>query len=253
MYHLASTRPGVQLLKDNLKYCFDLDGTLCTNTWGRYDKAEPFLDCIKQVNHLYDTGHIIKIYTARGMTSGKDWTVLTKKQLANWGIKHHELIMNRKPSADIVVDDIAINAEDWRKEFNKEYGTGLICGAFDIIHPGYIDMFSDVKSKCKKLLVALQDDPTIDRPEKDKPVQSYTDRKKILMAIQYIDEIIEYNTEAELYEILKSDVYDVRILGTDYKNKDYNGKDLNRPVYWHARKHRYSASSLKRKIAESLK
>ena len=186
------------------------------------------------------------------MTSGTDWTTLTEKQLANWGIKYHELIMNRKPSADIVIDDIAINAEDWRRDINKEYGTGLICGAFDIIHPGYIDMFSDAKSKCKKLLVALQDNPTIDRPEKDMPVQSYNNRKKILMAIQYVDEIIEYNTEADLYEILKSDVYDVRVLGTDYKDKDYNGKDLERPVYWHSRKHSHSASGLKRKIARSI-
>ena len=101
--------------------------------------------------------------------------------------------------------------------------------------------------------MALQDDPTIDRPEKDKPVQNYEDRKKIIMALQYVDEVVEYSTESELYEILKSDIYDVRILGTDYADKDYNGKDLNRPVYWHARKHNYSASSLKRRIAESLR
>ena len=236
-----------------MKYCFDLDGTLCTNTWGKYDDAEPLLDCIKQVNYLYDSGHIVKIYTARGMSSGTDWTELTEKQLVNWGIKHHELIMNRKPSADIIIDDIAINAEDWRKEINKEYGTALICGAFDIIHPGYIEMFSDVESKCKKLLVALQVDPTIDRPEKDKPVQSYEDRKKIILAIRYVNDVVEYSTEADLYEILKSDIYDIRVLGTDYKNKDYNGKDLDRPVYWHSRKHNYSASGLKRRIAESLK
>ena len=64
---------------------------------------------------------------------------------------------------------------------------------------------------------------------------------------------MEYNTEAELYEILKSDIYDIRVLGTDYKDKNYNGKDLNRPVYWHFREHDHSASGLKRKIAESLK
>ena len=124
-------------------------------------------------------------------------------------------------SADVIVDDIAINANEWRAKIAKEYGTGLICGAFDIIHPGYIDMFADIKSKCAKLLVALQDDPTVDRPEKDKPVQSFSDRKKILMSIKYIDEVVEYNTEAELYEILKSQVYDVRVLGTDYKDKNY--------------------------------
>lgn len=235
------------------KYCFDLDGTLCTNTWGKYDEAKPFFDCIAEVNRLYNEGNVIKIFTARGTTSKIDYTELTKKQLESWRCDYHELIMNVKPSADIIIDDIAINASEWRQQINKQFGRGLICGAFDIIHPGYIDMFADIKSNCSRLIVALQDDPTIDRPEKDKPVQSYSDRKKILMAIKYVDEIIEYNTESELYEILKSDSYDVRVLGTDYKNKNYNGKDLARPVYWHKRNHKHSASSLKRKIAESLK
>ena len=236
-----------------MKYCFDLDGTLCSNTWGDYESAEPFIDCIQHVNKLYDEGHTIKIFTARGMSSGTDWTKLTLEQLHGWDLNFHELIMNTKPSADVIVDDIAINALDWRREINKDHGTALICGAFDIIHPGYIEMFSDVKSRCKRLIVALQDDPTIDRPEKDKPVQSSDDRKKIIQAIRYVDDVVEYNTEAELYEILKSDIYDIRVLGTDYKDKNYNGKDLNRPVYWHSREHDHSASGLKRKIAESLK
>ena len=235
-----------------MKYCFDLDGTLCTNTWGRYEEAELFLDCIAYVNQLYDAGHTIKIYTARGMSSGTDWTDLTEKQLTNWGVKYHELIMNSKPSADVIIDDIAINAADWREEINKEYDSGLICGAFDIIHPGYIEMFADAKTKCRKLIVALQDDPTVDRPEKDKPVQSYPDREKIIKAIRYVDTVVGYNTEAELYEILKSNIYDVRILGTDYIDKDFNGKDLKRPVYWHKRKHAHSTSGLKRKIAKSV-
>ena len=98
----------------------------------------------------------------------------------------------------------------------------------------------------------MQDDPTIDRPHKDKPVQSYEDRKKILLALQDVDEIVEYNTEAELHEILKSNIYDVRILGSDYIDKDFNGKDLGRKIHWHARAHSYSASGLKRKIAESV-
>lgn len=236
-----------------MKYCFDLDGTLCTNTWGNYNKAEPFQDCIEEVNRLYDEGNIIKIFTARGTTSKKDWTEMTKNQLSTWNVKYHELIMNIKPSADVIIDDIAINALDWREKINKKYESGIICGAFDIIHPGYIEMFKDAKSVCKKLIVALQDNPRIDRPEKDPPVQSYKDRKLILSSIKYIDDIVEYNTEAELYEILKSDIYDVRILGTDYKGKDFTGKDLERPVYWHDRGNKYSASGLKRRIAESLK
>jgi len=235
-----------------MKYCFDLDGTLCSNTWGEYSKAQPFKDCIAEVNKLFSENNTIKIFTARGTTSGTDWTDLTKLQLEAWGVKYHELIMNIKPPADLIIDDIAINAKAWREDISKQYGTGLICGAFDIIHPGYIEMFKDAKSQCKKLIVALQDDPTIDRPEKDKPVQSWEDREKIISSIRYVDGVISYNTESELYEILKSGVYDVRILGTDYKDKDFNGKDLGRPICWHDRSHSYSASGLKRKIAKSL-
>lgn len=235
-----------------MKYCFDLDGTLCTNTWGKYNSAKPYLDCIKEVNRLYDEGNTIKVFTARGMTSKTDWTELTKQQLDTWGVKYHKLIMNVKPSADIIIDDIAINALDWRRSINKKYESGLICGAFDIIHPGYIEMFRDAKSVCKKLVVALQDNPRIDRPEKDPPVQSFEDRKSIIESIRFVDSVVEYNTEAELYEILKSDIYDVRILGTDYIDKDYNGKDLGRHVYWHDRSHDHSASGLKRKIADSI-
>ena len=93
------------------KYCFDLDGTLCTNTWGDYDKAVPYAECIDEVNRLFDKGNIIKIFTARGTTSKIDHTELTKMQLESWGCKYHELIMNIKPSADVIIDDIAINAD----------------------------------------------------------------------------------------------------------------------------------------------
>jgi len=102
-----------------MKYLFDLDGTLCTNTWGNYYNAKPFFDCIEYVNKLYEEGHTIKIFTARGMSSGTDWTNLTSIQLEDWGLKFHELIMNTKPSADIIIDDIAINALEWRKNISK--------------------------------------------------------------------------------------------------------------------------------------
>ena len=72
-----------------MKYCFDLDGTLCSNTWGEYSKAQPFKDCIAEVNKLFSENNTIKIFTARGTTSGTDWTDLTKLQLEAWGVKYH--------------------------------------------------------------------------------------------------------------------------------------------------------------------
>jgi len=96
-------------------YCFDIDGTICSSVKNsEYEKAEPFEDMIAEINHLYDSGHKIIFMTARGSVSGKDWSSLTQSQLKNWGIKYHELIMNKKPHADFFIDDKAINAIDWR-------------------------------------------------------------------------------------------------------------------------------------------
>ena len=130
----------------------------------------------------------------------------------------------------------------------KKWHIGLICGSFDVIHPGYIKMFIDTKRVCDKLLIALQSDPTVDRPYKEKPLQTAEEREFILRSIKYVDNVIHYTTEAELYNILKTDVYDVRILGSDYINSGYTGKDLNRPVYFHDRNHKYSTTEYKRKI-----
>jgi len=85
-------------------YCFDLDGTLCTNTEGEYETAEPFFERIAKVNELYDNGNHILIFTARGYVTGIDWTNLTQEQLLKWGVKYHELKLG-KPFAHIYVDD----------------------------------------------------------------------------------------------------------------------------------------------------
>jgi trehalose-6-phosphatase len=86
-------------------YCFDLDGTLCSITENQeYYKAVPYNEMINIVNKLYNEGNSIKIYTARGMLNGKDFKKLTKNQVNEWGIKYHQLIMN-KPSADLYIDD----------------------------------------------------------------------------------------------------------------------------------------------------
>ncbi len=136
----------------------------------------------------------------------------------------------------------------------KKYASGIICGSFDVIHPGYTRMFEDAKTVCETLVVALQGDPTIDRPEKCKPVQTLSDRIEILSAIKYVDRIVTYNTEAELENLLGTVEYDVRILGTDYKDrKDYTGFKYGKPVYFHERDHDYSTTKLKQQIADSMR
>ena len=94
-------------------YCFDLDGTLCSNTEGLYDQAVPFFDMISEVNRLKVEGHNILIYTARGSGTGKDWKAVTEQQLTQWGVTHDRLILG-KPAADVYVDDRGVNISECR-------------------------------------------------------------------------------------------------------------------------------------------
>lgn len=93
-------------------YCFDIDGTLCTKTEGDYMLATPFHDRIAIVNALHAAGHVIKLFTARGTTTGIDWRTVTEAQLRSWNVCYHELIMG-KPEADVFIDDKAFHADHW--------------------------------------------------------------------------------------------------------------------------------------------
>ena len=93
-------------------YCFDIDGTLCSDTGGQYTNAEPIPSRIAHVNGLFRAGHRIKLFTARGSTTGIDWRSVTESQLKLWGLRYHELLMG-KPFADVFVDDKAIYSEDY--------------------------------------------------------------------------------------------------------------------------------------------
>ena len=103
-------------------YCFDIDGTLCTNTEGSYEEALPYPEVIARVNSLFDAGHRIILYTARGSTTGIDWRVLTEDQLMSWGVKYHELLLG-KPTADVYIDDKGVGVDDWRKRMEKTSDT----------------------------------------------------------------------------------------------------------------------------------
>ena len=98
-----------------MTYCFDIDGTLCTNTDGAYEQAVPLPEVIALVNGLRAQGHRILLYTARGATTGIDWRRLTEQQLASWGVHYHQLYMG-KPTADLYVNDRAINVVEWLRQ-----------------------------------------------------------------------------------------------------------------------------------------
>lgn len=137
----------------------------------------------------------------------------------------------------------------------KEYRVGLIAGCFDVIHPGYIAMFKDAKRICEYLVVALHEDPSLERPEKMKPILSVDERKEILLSLRFVDEVVTYATEKDLLMLLMNAKPDVRILGNDYEGRPevITGGSFGIPIYFHDRSgHTWNSTKLKAMIATSV-
>jgi glycerol-3-phosphate cytidylyltransferase len=132
---------------------------------------------------------------------------------------------------------------------------GFVASAFDLLHSGHVLMLEEAKSVCDYLIVGLQIDPSIDRPTKNKPVQTIFERYIQLRSCKFVDEIIPYMTESDLEDILLSMKIDVRILGEEYKDYDFTGKDICRKrgieLHFNKRDHRFSSSSLRDIIKNS--
>jgi glycerol-3-phosphate cytidylyltransferase len=132
---------------------------------------------------------------------------------------------------------------------DKNYNIGLVVSSFDLLHSGHMLLLKDAKEKCNILFVGLHTDPTLDRKEKNKPILSVEERLILLEGIRYVDYIFTYNTEAELHTKIRSIDPDLLILGSDWKDKEYNGKDLDIDVYFHDRTvHNYSTTNLRKRV-----
>ena len=129
--------------------------------------------------------------------------------------------------------------------------TGVIAGNFDVIHPGYIHLFNECKEFCTELIILLHEDPSIERPEKLKPILNLDERKMILSSLTQVDQIIPYKLEVDLYQMLSNLNIDIRFLGDDYKSKPFTGDDLNIPIHFLDRSHGWSTTRFKNKIAKS--
>lgn len=132
---------------------------------------------------------------------------------------------------------------------------GITFSTFDLLHAGHIGMLREAKSNCDYLIVGLQSDPTIDRPEtKNKPIQTMVERYAQLNALKFVDEIVPYQTEEDVIDILELFQIDVRFLGEEYRDKDFTGKDVCRKrdidLYFNKRDHRFSSSDLRKRVAE---
>jgi len=129
---------------------------------------------------------------------------------------------------------------------------GFTCGAFDLCHAGHVLMFKECKEYCDVLIVGLQSDPSLDRPDKNKPIQNYKERLEQLSAIKYIDQIVGYSTEESLVTLLRDLKPDIRILGADWEGKEFTGHDISgiKNVF-NSRDHGYSSSELRKRIYEA--
>lgn len=131
---------------------------------------------------------------------------------------------------------------------------GITFSAFDLLHAGHIKMLEDAKRQCDYLICGLQTDPTLDRPEKNKPVQTVVERYIQLQGCKHVDEIVPYATEEDLEDILKAFKIDVRILGDEYKDKNFTGRSFCEEkgieLYFNTRDHRFSSSGLRKIVTE---
>ena len=129
---------------------------------------------------------------------------------------------------------------------------GFVAGNFDVIHPGYIKMFSECKNNCDHFTILLHSDPSIERPEKLKPILTLDERIEVLSSIKFINDIKSYTYETELYDLIKNGGYSVRFLGDDYRNKSFTGDDLNIHIHYLNRDHGWSTTKFKKLIAKTI-
>ena len=128
---------------------------------------------------------------------------------------------------------------------------GFTCSTFDLFHAGHIMMLKEARTQCDYLIVGLQTDPTIDRPEKNKPVQGIFERYVQLQACKYVDEVVVYATEKELLDVLQSYPIDVRILGDEYASKSFTGNNLDMELYFNRREHSFSTTELRQRVVDA--
>jgi glycerol-3-phosphate cytidylyltransferase len=140
---------------------------------------------------------------------------------------------------------------------------GITFSSFDLIHPGHIVMLKDCKTVCDYLMVGVQSDPTIDRKlsndsyskisgkKKNSPIQTLEERLIMIKAIKYIDEVFVYETEKDLYKWLLTNIWNVRILGSDWEGKKFTGYDIKGEVYFHKRDHNWSTTSFRKRLKDS--
>jgi len=125
---------------------------------------------------------------------------------------------------------------------------GFTCGAFDLLHAGHVLMLEETKSQCDYLIVGVQSDPSLDRLNKNRPIQFYDERIIMVKAIRHVDEVVLYDTEEDLVNLLKNIQPDIRIVGADWEGKSFTGHELPIPIYFNSRDHGWSTTDLRNRV-----
>ncbi len=132
---------------------------------------------------------------------------------------------------------------------------GFTCSTFDLLHAGHIEMLREAKSVCDHLIVGLQVDPSVDRQDKNTPIQSLVERYAQLNAVKYVDEIVPYQTEKDLQDILSMYPINIRILGEEYRTRDFTGKEICKSrdiqIHFNTRDHRFSTTDLRTRVVKN--
>lgn len=144
-----------------------------------------------------------------------------------------------------------IGSKEGSFEWSEDLMIGFTAGSFDLLHAGHVLMLEEAKGVCDHLIVGLHVDPSIERSNKNKPVQSLIERQLQLGAIKYVDQVVVYSTEKELEELLFAYEVDIRIIGEEYEGYLYTGKGFTQYVHYNKRNHGYSTTALRKRVCDA--
>lgn len=238
-----------------MKYAFDIDNTLVHTNGNDYEHSTPIQHRIDRVNSLFEEGHTIYLFTARGMSSGRDHYELTVRQMHEFGIKHHRIIMG-KPDVDVFVDDKAISVYEWDST-EPSLNSPVIWtnGCYDVLHVGHIRLFDRCSILAKgcggKFIVGIDSDRRVrEMKGASRPVNTETDRAEMLLSIKGVDGVYIYDTAEELDRIVRSLSPTIMVIGEEYRDKVVIGSQHAKSVEFFPKISGHSTSETLSKIAK---
>jgi len=230
-------------------YAFDIDNTLVHTVGNDYQNSTPIQHRINRVNDLFDEGNTIYLFTARGMASGKDHYELTAKQMQDFGVKHHRIIMG-KPDVDLFVDDKAISVHEWdRKQSVSKSPVIWTNGCYDILHVGHIRLLQYCASFARncggRFVIGIDSDSRVKQMKGlSRPINTQNDRSEMLLSIDGVDSVYIYDTADELDNIISTLAPEVMVVGDEYRDKTIVGYQHSKNIVFFPKIQGYSTTKI---------